>query len=159
MDRATRKAVLGLFSYGLYCVTAKNGTDVSAMTANWLMQSSFEPPMITLAVEENSHTRRIIEDSGAFVVNVYGSDQRELAGGLGRSWARHPEKITEVAWQPAPVTGAPILESALAWAECRVVGSRTSGDHILFVAEIVEAGLIREGTPLTLRDAGFKYQG
>ncbi len=159
MDPKTKKTALRLFTYGLYAVTAKYGDEVSAMTVNWITQSSFDPPMVTLAVEADSHSRQVIEASGAFAVNVYETGQRELAGRLGKTFAKHPDKIGELMWQPGPVTGSPILEAALGWVECRVKGSLPSGDHILFVAEVVEAGGQREGQSLTLKEAGFNYSG
>jgi flavin reductase (DIM6/NTAB) family NADH-FMN oxidoreductase RutF len=159
VDPAVKKSVLRLFTYGLYAVGARHGDEVSGMTANWVMQSSFEPPMLALAAEADSHTCQLIRASGAFAVSVYESGQRELAGRLGRTYAKHPEKLNAEMWQPGPATGSPVLVAALGWVECRVQGSTPSGDHILFVAEVVEAGQNREGTPLTLKEAGFKYSG
>lgn len=159
MDTALKKTVLRLFTYGLYTVTARHGVDTSLMTANWLTQCSFEPPLISLAVEVDSHSRQVIEASGVFAVNVYESGQRELAGSLGRTFAKHPEKLSEAVWTPGPLTGSPLLETALGWVECRIVGRLPAGDHVLFVAEVVEAGLNREGLPLTLKETGFKYAG
>jgi flavin reductase (DIM6/NTAB) family NADH-FMN oxidoreductase RutF len=159
MDSATKKTVLRMLTYGLYAVTARHDDQTSLMTANWLMQSSFEPPLMTLAVEVDSHTRQVIEASGAFAINVYESGQRELAGALGRTYAKHPEKIDSAAWRPGPATGSPILESALGWVECKIVNSMPSGDHVLYLAEVVDVGLQRESTPLTLKETGFKYAG
>ena len=159
MDNALKKTVLRMFAYGLYAATAKHDDDVSIMTANWLTQCSFEPPLLALAVEGNSHSRQVIEASGAFALNLYESGQRELAGSLGRTFGKHPEKIAEVAWKPSPLTGSPLLETALGWVECKIVSSLPAGDHILFVAEVVEVGLNREGVPLTLKETGFKYAG
>ncbi|HLE30223.1 MAG TPA: flavin reductase family protein [Anaerolineales bacterium] len=159
MDTATKKTVLRMFTYGLYAVTARHGDEASAMTANWVTQSSFEPPLIALAVEADSHTRKVIEASGMFAVNIYETGQRELAGQLGKTWAKHHEKFDGVATRPGPATGSPLLDAALGWVECKVVGSVPSGDHVLFVAEVVEVGLNREGAPLTLKEAGFKYAG
>ena len=159
MDDALKKTVLRMFSYGLYAATAKHGDEVSLMTANWLTQCSFEPPLVVLAVEADSHSRKVIEAGGAFALNIYETGQRELAGSLGRTFGKHPEKITEAMWQPGPQTGSPLLNAALGWAECRVVSSTPAGDHILFVAEVIEVGLNRDGTPLTLKETGFKYAG
>ena len=159
MDTALKKTVLRLFTYGLYAVTAKHGDEVAIMTANWIVQSSFEPPMLALAAEADSHTRHVIEASSAFAVNIYETGQRELAGQLGRTFGKHPEKQSDVAWKPGPATGSPLLDAALGWVECRVVNSMPSGDHVLYVADVVEVGLNREGTPLTLRETGFKYAG
>ncbi len=129
------------------------------MTANWLTQCSFEPPLLALAVEADSHSRQVIEASGAYAINIYETGQRELAGSLGRTFRKHPEKLSEVAWKPGPVTGSPLLDSALGWVECKIISSTPAGDHILFVAEVVEVGLNREGVPLTLKETGFKYAG
>ena len=159
MDPVVKKSVLRLFTYGLYAVGARQGDVVSGMTANWVVQSSFEPPMLALAVEADSHTCQVIRASGALAVSVYESGQRELAGRLGRTFAKHPEKLDGEIWKAGPLTGSPVLAEALGWVECRVQSSTPSGDHILFVAEVVEAGQNREGAPLTLKEAGFKYSG
>ena len=159
MDSGLKKTVLRMFTYGLYAVTARHGSEVSVMTANWLTQCSFEPPLLALAVENDSHSRQVIENSGAFAVNLYETGQRDLAGDLGRTFGKHPEKLTEVTWNPGLLTGSPLLDGALAWVECKIVSSTPAGDHILFVAEVVEVGLNREGAPLTLKEAGFKYAG
>ncbi len=159
MDPAVKKSVLRLLTYGLYAVGARHGDETSGMTANWVVQSSFEPPMLALAVEADSHTCRVIQASGVFALSVYATEQRELAGQLGRTFAKHPEKLDGLTWKPGPATGSPVLEEALGWVECRVQGSLPSGDHIVFVAEVVEAGQNRDGTPLTLKEAGFRYSG
>lgn len=159
MDAAAKKTVLKMFTYGLYLVTAKHEDEVSAMTVNWLNQSSFDPPLVTLAVEADSHSRNVIEASGAFAANIYDSSQRDLAGRFGMTWAKHPEKLNDLNGRSGPATGSPLLESALGWVECKVVRSMPSGDHVLFVAEVVEAGVNREGAPLTLKDAKFNYAG
>ncbi len=159
MDPAIKKTVLRLFTYGLYAVTSTHGEEVSAMTANWISQVSFDPPLLALAVQHDSHSRQVIEAGGVFAVNVFESGQRDQAGMLGRKYAKHPEKLGELGSKPGPATGSPVLDLALGWVECRVTGSLPAGDHVLFVGEVIEAGLNREGTPLTLQETGFKYFG
>ncbi|MGH2521244.1 MAG: flavin reductase family protein [Anaerolineales bacterium] len=159
MDNALKKTVLRMFTYGLYAVAAKHGDEMSAMTVNWINQCSFDPPMLMLAVESDSHSRQVIEASGAFAVNIYETDQRELAGKLGMTTAKHPEKVEGLTWNSGPATGSPLLDSALGWVECKVVNTLPAGDHTLFLAEVVEVGLNREGVPLTLKETGFKYAG
>lgn len=159
MDETAKKTVLRLFSYGLFAITTRHGDEVAAMTANWLSQVSFEPPMLMLAVETDSQTRRVIETAGAFAVNVFATGQRDLAGQLGRASAKKPDKLAGFATHPGPLSGAPLLDAALGWLECRVTGSLPAGDHIVFIAQVVEAGVQREGQPLTLAEAGFRYYG
>jgi flavin reductase (DIM6/NTAB) family NADH-FMN oxidoreductase RutF len=159
MDTALKKTVLRMFTYGLYAVTSRHGETLSAMTANWITQAAFDPPLLALAVQNESHSRQVIQASGVFAVNIYETGQRDFAGGLGRKFAKHPEKLTEIEWKPGPATGSPLLDAALGWVECRVQGSLPAGDHTLFVAEVVAVGLNREGDPLTLKETGFKYAG
>ena len=148
-----------MFTYGLYAVTARHGDQVAAMTANFLTQSAFTPPMIAVAVELDSKTHRIIEASGHFAVNVFESGQGELAGQLGRKSKNKPDKFDNVPWTSGPATGAPILEDALSWLECQVRSKVESGDHTIFVAAVVEAGVRREGIPLTMAETGFQHSG
>ena len=159
MDIAAKKTVLRLFTYGLLAVTAKDEGGGHGMAANWITQISFEPPMVALAVERNSHMRQLIDMHGVFAVNVLESGARDLAGRLGRTFAKHPDKFGEVQWKPGPVTGSPIMDAGLGWIECRVIEETPTGDHILYIAEVVEAGVNREGAPLTLKETGFKYFG
>ncbi len=159
MDTAAKKTVLRLFTYGLFAVTAKDGEGGHGMLANWITQVSFEPPLLALAVEHDSHMQMLIDMHGAFAVNVLESGQRDFAGQLGRTFAKHPDKFKDVAWKPGPVTGSPIMEVGLGWVECRVLEEQITGDHNLYIAEVVEAGVNKEGEPLTLKETGFKYFG
>lgn len=160
MDEAAKKTVLRHFSYGLYALTVKHGGEEHGMTANWVTQASFDPPMVVVAVENASKTVAMIRDAHHFAVNVLLEGQRELAGKLGRSSANTPQKLKGIKTKPAPISGAPVLTDALGWVECRVVATLPSGDHTLVLGEVVAAGVEHEGAePLTLDETGFKYSG
>ncbi len=159
MDTAAKKTVLRMFTYGLFAVTIKDGDSAHGMLANWITQIAFEPPMLALAIEHDSHARQLIDMHGAFAINVLESGQRELAGQLGKTFAKHPDKFKNIAWKPGPADGSPLMEAALGWVECRVTEELPAGDHILYIAEVVGAGVNREGTSLTLKETGFKYFG
>src|SRR3954447_13177808 len=159
MDPAVKKKSLRLFTYGLYLVTAQTGEETGAFTANWIVQCSFEPPMLAVAVEQDAHSLGVLHQAGAFAVNVFENGARELAGQFGRAYAKVGDKLAGYTATPGS-TGAPLLsEIALASVECRVVSEIPSGDHILFIGEVVDAHLWREGTPLTMAEAGFRYSG
>lgn len=159
MDQAAKKTVLRHFPYGLYAVTVAHGGEEHGMTANWLTQAAFEPPMVAVAVENTSRTIGMIRDSHHFAINVLLKGQRDLAGKLGRTSDQAPHKLKGIKTKPAPVSGAPILADCLGWVECRVVATLPAGDHTLVLGEVVAAGVEHEGEPLTLEEAGFKYSG
>lgn len=160
LDPAAKKTVLRLLTYGLYAVTAAHEGRQNAFTANWLTQVSFEPPLIALSVELDSYSIGLIRASAAFAVNVLERGQRELAGSLGKRYASVGDKLRSLSWQPGPVTGAPLLvNDALAYCECRVTAEYPAGDSALFVAQVVGVGTLRDGEPLTMREAGFRHAG
>jgi flavin reductase (DIM6/NTAB) family NADH-FMN oxidoreductase RutF len=159
MDEAAKKTVLRHFPYGMYVVTVRAEGEEHGMTANWLTQTAFEPPMVVVAVENTSKTIGMIRDAHHFAVNVLLKGQRDLAGKLGRSSEQAPQKLKGIKTKPAPVSGAPVIVDCLGWVECRVIATLPAGDHTLALGEIVAAGVENEGEALTLQEAGFKYSG
>lgn len=160
MDADAKKTILRRFPYGLYAVTVAHEGEEHGMTANWVTQAAFEPPMVVVAVENTSKTIGMIRDAHYFVINLLAAGQRELAGKLGRSSEQAPHKLKGLKTKPAPVSKTPVLVEAIGWVECRAVASLPSGDHTLFLGEIVEAGVENaDSQPLTLAEAGFKYAG
>ena len=158
MDEALKKQVLRMFTYGLYAVSAAEGSEVNAFTANWLSQVSFEPPLIAVSVENDSKSLGMIERSQVFAVNIFESGQRELAGALGKTALKFPDKLKGLRYDLGE-TGCPLLHDALGWVECRVTATAPAGDSTLVIGEVVNVGLRREGLPLTMKEAGFRHAG
>ena len=160
MDTAAKKTVLSRFPYGLYALTVAHAGEEHGMTANWVTQTSFEPPMVAVAVENVSRTIGMIRDARHFVVTLFPADQRELAAKLGRSSANVPNKLKGIKTKPAPNSSAPILADGLGWLECRLVATLPAGDHTLVLGAVIEAGLEHaDAQPLTVQQAGVEYAG
>lgn len=158
MNDAAKQRVLERFTYGLYALTVKHEADEHGITANWVSQASFDPPMVVAAVESTSRTIELIRDAHHFAINVLHEGQREVAEKLGRAAAGAAHKLKGIKTKPAPVSGAPVLADALGWLECRVVATLPSGDHTLVLGEVIEAGVEHEAAaPLTMAEAGLTY--
>src|SRR5574340_1786246 len=127
MDPAIKKQALRTFAYGLYAVSCANEGEVNIFTANWLTQVSFEPPLLTLSVENGSKSLPMIERSRKFTVNVYRAGARELAGRLGKSALKQPDKLSGIVYALGE-NGCPILQDALAWVACEVQHVVEAGD-------------------------------
>jgi flavin reductase (DIM6/NTAB) family NADH-FMN oxidoreductase RutF len=159
MDLDAKKKVMRSIVYGLYALGVRDGDGAHAMTVNWVTQVSFEPPLLAVAVERESRSLGLIRKQGAFALSILPAGSRQLAGKLGRSSANTPRKLEGVGHHAGVATGAPILDDATGWLECRVTAEHATGDHQLVIAEVVEAGIVREGETLTLRETGFRYAG
>lgn len=165
MDPQLKKQVLRTFTYGLYAVSCADEGEVNAFTANWLSQVSFEPPLIAVSIENDTKSLPMIQRSRAFIINVLRSDgqddekpNRKLAGQLGKSALKYPDKLEGIAYTPGP-GGAPILSDALSWVACEVRHTAEAGDSTLVIAEVVDLGMVGEGQPLTMNEAGFRHAG
>ena len=155
---ADRRRCLRLLTYGLYVVTARVGDEHTAFTANWLTQASFEPPLVALSVENDSHSIGMIRESRAFTINLLPSGAREVAGLLGRRWSNVPDKLDRVDHTVGP-NGCALLGCALGYLECEVRSSVPAGDSTVFIAAVTGAKHLRDGSPLTMAETGFRHSG
>jgi flavin reductase (DIM6/NTAB) family NADH-FMN oxidoreductase RutF len=158
MDPHQKKKALRMVSYGLYVVTAHAGEKYAAGTVTWLSQCSFEPPLVMAGIRRDSALYKVIKSSHAFAVHVVGKSQKKLATTFFKTAEVDGAKLSGHEFSTGK-TGSPVLADAAAWFECRVVDEMKHGDHSVFVAEVVAAGVRREEEPLTVRAAGFAYGG
>ena len=128
MDPEIKKQTLRLLNYGLYVVTAVEGSAVAAGSVNWLSQASFEPPLVMVAVKKDSGLHGLVERSGKFAVNVLASDQKEAASAFFRSTEVKNGKLNGYEFEAGPETGAPLLLDLPGWFEARVTDTVKGGD-------------------------------
>ena len=158
MEAETKKQVLRKLTYGRWVISAAAGDDVEASSITWLMQASFKPPLVVAGVRADTHLRTVIEKAGSFALHLLSAAQQDLAAAFTKPTVIAGGKIGGLAWKPG-ATGAPLLEGFPAWLEARVTDVVARGDHTLFVAEVVEAGLVEDVEPLRLASTGWNYGG
>jgi flavin reductase (DIM6/NTAB) family NADH-FMN oxidoreductase RutF len=160
MDQQAKKTVLRQFTYGLYAVTAWHDGERGIFTANWLSQVSFDPPLVMVSVELDSSTLPLIQASRRFVVSPLAEGQTELAGNLGRPKRRAGDKFLTLNLDVIETdTGDPALADALGYVVCRLVSETPAGDSVVLIGEVIEARVLGDGDPLTMRAAGFRHAG
>jgi flavin reductase (DIM6/NTAB) family NADH-FMN oxidoreductase RutF len=160
MDPEAKKTALRAINYGLHILTAVDGDDYGAAGVNWLSQASFEPPLVMVGIKADSDSHAVIERSGAFAVNVLGEDQLDVGKAFFRTTTVEGDTLNGFRFERGPETGAPLLVDLPYWFECRVTDTVRRGDHTVFVAEVVNAGVNDAAvTPLLLRTTGMAYGG
>lgn len=160
LDPDARKRLLRSFTYGLFWVSAEHDGEHGIFTVNWVSQASFDPPLLMMSVEKESSTLALIRASKRFVIGPYRSDQRELAGDLGRPRARAGDKIATYELETVLMeSGGFALRDSLGGLACAVWSEADAGDSVVFVAEVVEAKMLGDGEPLTMSAAGFRHFG
>lgn len=150
---------LGLqsFPYGLFVVGSIRNGSVRTILANWATQVSFHPPLVSIAIEDDSTMRDYIEKSGLFSINVLPAGNIDTARDFVRSSEPEGNMINGRTFVPGP-HGTPFIEDAITSLECEVVRSIQTGDHVLFIGKVTEALIRREGDALTLKETGWRYR-
>lgn len=161
LDEQAKKTLLRKIPHGIYVcgVRSADGEDLNAFTASWVMQGSFQPPLVINCVNRESGSHAAIEASGVFALSVLAAGQKDLAANFFKPRRRVGNKFEEIEFYLAPETGCPVIRDSLGYVECRVVGSVAQGDHTVFVGEVVGAAVHREGEALTLESTGWNYGG
>src|SRR3954453_6771010 len=158
LDPADKKVALRAINYGLYVLTAAENGEYGAGGGNWVTQGSFDPPLIGAAVKADSDSHRIIASPGGFAVNVLGDDQFDIGKAFFRTTTVEGDTLNGYRFEPGPATGCALLVDLPWWFEARVTDTVKRGDHSVFVAEVVDAGVRDEShTPLLLRSTGMNY--
>lgn len=138
---------MGRFATGVTIVTSRRGDELHGMTANAVTSVSLDPPLVLVCVDRASDSHDIIDESGVFALSILSSDQEELSVHFAAKERSGAHSLGDVP-HAVRATGVPIIEGALAYLECRVVGRYPGGDHTIFLGEVLDAGHLSDQGPL-----------
>ncbi|MDA1204635.1 MAG: flavin reductase family protein [Verrucomicrobia bacterium] len=150
------KLALGRVPSGLYAVGAVHEGRRMGMLCSFVEQAGFEPPMISIALGADRPLRVVLERGELFSVNILGTEDKALLAAFASGREEDPFAAFALVENGH---GLPELAGALAWLACRARGSVAAGDHVVYVAEVVEGCLHREvGEPMIrVRKNGLSY--
>lgn len=137
-------------SYGLYIIGAAKEGNLNAQVANTVIQVCSEPPTISVCINKKNLTHTYIENSRAFSISILAQDTPlKFIGGFGFKSGREANKLEGVAYRIGN-TGSPIItDNAVAYLEAKVISQCDVHTHTIFVGEITDARILKEGEPMT----------
>jgi flavin reductase (DIM6/NTAB) family NADH-FMN oxidoreductase RutF len=145
-------ALFQRLTQGVYVVGVAHREIRNAFTAAWVMQVSFDPLLLALSINPRHSSFGLLKQGRVFSVNVLKKGQLDLAAHFGRP--AQADKLAVTEWTTGR-TGAPLLDEAMAWFECRVLAKHPAGDHVLVLGEVIDGKLVdAEAEPMTYRDTG-----
>jgi flavin reductase (DIM6/NTAB) family NADH-FMN oxidoreductase RutF len=150
-------AALGRVPSGLFVVTARGPLGETGMLGSWVQQCSFDPPQLTVAVRKGRFVLEWLTEGAAFAVNVIPEGQKALVAHFGKGF-----ELGQPAFDGVEYTrhgdSAPLLATALACLDCRVVTRLDAGDHVLVLGRVVGGTVNQDGKPaLHVRKNGLHY--
>ncbi len=136
--------------YGVYLITSKKGDKLNGQTANALIQVTAEPPAIAIGINKQNLTHEYITQSKIFAVSILSQDTPlNFIGQFGFKSGRDINKFDGVNFKIGR-TGAPIvLDNTLGYLEVKVTKQMEVGTHTIFVGEVVEADVLKDGVPMS----------
>ncbi len=146
-------------SYGLYLIASEFQGKKAGYIANTGFQVTSEPAQLAISSHKKNQTTQVILDSGIFSVSVLKKEvNMKIIGDFGFMSSSDLDKFNGINTITAK-TGAPIvLDSSVAWFDCRVVSSIDLGSHYLIIGEVVDADEISDEEPLTYQYYREKYK-
>ena len=156
MDKDAFTQVLQKLTLPVTVVTVGRGGAENALTVSWVCPASFDPPRIVFAADSHHYSVDFLKSTKNFAVNVLREGQQRFAGHFARQSMMHEDKLKAMPHRES-TTGAAILSDSLAYFDCEVLELHEVGDHILVIGDVVDAGVLNEGQPLTTA-AGPRYQ-
>ena len=150
IDSTEFRRVLGHFASGVTVVTVCHEDVYYGITVSSFASLSLVPPLVLICIDQQVASHAALEGAGTFAVNILAEDGERLS----RHFAtREPDKFRGIAFHTG-MTGAPLLDDALATLECRIVKQVTGGDHTIFIGEVL-TGATRKGKPLIYYRSGY----
>ncbi|HOX28000.1 MAG TPA: flavin reductase family protein [bacterium] len=150
--------VLTKITNGIYALGVKAGAVRNEMIASWVMQVSFEPPLVAVAVHKTRFTHGLLLEAGEFTLSILGGEQAGIVNQLKGAKEVTENTIGGVEVETAS-NGAPVLKDCVGYVELKIVRSVENGDHTLFIGEVTRAKIVSGGAPLSAFELDHYYGG
>lgn len=147
-------------SYGVYIVSANFEEKDGGCVINTLAQVTSSPARLSIALNKNNETLRLIEGAGSFTAVVLAEDaDMELIKTFGFQSSRDNEKFQQTSYD-RDLNGNPYpTEGIAARFSCKVTDRLDVGSHVILIGEVTEAEIPTESQVLTYADYHGKKKG
>jgi flavin reductase (DIM6/NTAB) family NADH-FMN oxidoreductase RutF len=161
------RAALSRLASGVVLVTAREAAldpdgpagEDAGMTATGFMSVSLDPPLVMVSVRTGSRMDDVIAEQPLWAVSVLSEGQRSIAGRFSMKGRLSDRLLFEnTPHTRGEVTGAPLVDGALATLECRTEQRVEAGDHTLVIGRVLAASVPggETGDPLTYFRGGYR---
>jgi len=147
LDPEQLRHAMRAWTTGVAIVTAQHNEHRYGMTVNSFTSISLDPPLISVALKQLTHTHELVEKSGEFAITLLASHQKELSDRFAGRFPEIHDRFDGVAIETLLID-APLIKEGIASFNCRVMKTIPVGENTLFVAEVIAARGEGDGSPL-----------
>ncbi len=150
-------AALGRVPSGIFILTLARAGVETGMLASWVQQCSFQPPLVTFAVQRGRPIANLLPTDAVATLNILEANQTDMIAHFGKGFALTDDAFQEIDIIRAEPHG-PILTEAHAYLFLRVVSCVPTGDHDLYIGKVTGGAMLEEGQPMVhIRKNGLHY--
>lgn len=129
-------------------LTSHHNVRTMGIVVATIATASQHPPRISVAVRRHHPIHDLIAASGFFALNLLERGQANLETCFTAPPLEGVNQFAGVEYDQGISSGAPILRGSLGFLECRVSSSLDTGDHTVFIGDILDGGMLRDGQPM-----------
>ncbi len=146
---------------GLYLLGSASGGRRNLMTHNWAVQVAVRPKLLAVAVRKDALTHELVQAGRVFSLCFLKREDRSLVRVFTKPAVEGPVPGMLSGLEVFEGrTGAPVLARSAAWLECEVRSDLGTGDHTVFVGEVMDCSAPDEEAPvLRMEDTRLNYGG
>ncbi len=157
IDPLEYRRVVGRFATGVTVVTTLLDGEHHAMTCNSFTSVSLQPLLVLFCPEKIARFHDAVLATGTWAVSVLSTVQTEASRHFAVRGRPLDGQFDEHPFRPGAVTGAAVLDGAIAALECRTVSTLDAGDHTVVLGEVLGLGLPHpEGAPLLYVEGRYR---
>ncbi|MBM4067466.1 MAG: flavin reductase [Planctomycetes bacterium] len=140
-------AALGRVPSGLFVLTIARSDVETGMLASWVQQCSFEPPLLSVAIQRGRDISALLTAGAVFTLNILDDSQTDMIAHFGKGPAKGEPIFNGLEVLRGEGSG-PVLNEALGFVNCVVTGKFPAGDHDLVIAQVIAGRLLNDGQPM-----------
>ncbi len=131
---------------GVVLVTSRYKDRENVMSASWVTPLSFSPPLVGVAIHPARFTHDLIKKSEQFALNIPNISLLKAVEICGTYSGRDTDKFAKAHITPVDALeiDVPLVEECIGHIECVLTDAFTTGDHTLFVGQVVAATVVEE---------------
>lgn len=153
VDAESLRHAMRQWATGVAIVTSAHNGAAHGMTVSSFTSVSLTPPQVLISLALETRTYGLVKASRIFAVSLLGAGQEAISD----RFAGRADEDDRLAGLDTftMVTGAPLLERAIAHFDCRSIATFTSGTHSIYIGEVLAVRSNESASPLVYYDRGY----
>jgi len=146
---------MGHFASGVTVMTTTTAGRMHGMTVSAFASQSLDPLLILVSVERSTEMHKLVMASRAFAINVLGDHAEGTARFFADNARLEGPEFIDGAYRIG-LSGAPLLNEAVAYLEATVDSTLEAGDHSIIVGRVTALEVRSDAQPLVYYRSGYR---